>query len=259
MSSNLLEEIIRRRSLILLLAFNDVKLRYRSSVLGFAWSFLEPLLMLTVLYFVFTHILKSDIENFPLYLLLGLIIWYMFSRATSMGLTSLVTRANIIQNIYFRREIIVVSSCLTAFIMMGFEFAAFAIFIVAFQFVPPITIVFLPLVLIVLFFLSLGLSFLLSVLNVYFRDIQFIWQVAVQAGFFLSPIFYSLDIFPENIRMILSINPMVHVLDIAREVTLYGNLPPLNSVIYLIVTTFGIFMLGYAVFKIKNKKIVEDL
>jgi len=196
MSYNLIEEIIHRRSLILLLAFNDVKLRYRSSVLGFVWSFLEPLLMLTVLYFVFTNILKSDIENFPLYLLLGLIIWYMFSRATSMGLTSLVNRANIIKNIYFRREIIVVSSCLTAFIMMGFEFAAFAVFIVAFQFVPPITIVFLPLVLIVLFFLSLGLSFLLSVLNVYFRDIQFIWQVLIQAGFFLSPIFYSLDIFP---------------------------------------------------------------
>ena len=128
--SNLLTEIWQRRSLVILFALNDVKLRYRNSVLGFLWTFLEPLLMLSVLYFVFTNIIKSDIENYPLYLLLGLIVWYMFSRATTMGLSSLLDRSSIIQKVYFRREIVVVSSCLTALIMMTFEFAAFMVFAV---------------------------------------------------------------------------------------------------------------------------------
>jgi len=257
--SNFIQEVWNRRSLIWLLAFNDVKLRYRNSVLGFVWSFLEPLLMLTVLYFVFTNILKSDIENYPLYLLLGLIIWYMFSRATTMGLSSLTDRAGIIQKIYLRREIIVISACLTAFIMMGFEFAAFVVFVIVFQFIPPTTIVLLPLILLDLFILSVGISLVLSVLNVYFRDIRFIWQVVIQAGFFLSPIFYKLDIFPENISAILSLSPMAHVLDIAHELVLYGNLPPLESVAYVISFTIAIFIVGYAVFRFKDRKLVEEL
>jgi len=259
MSSNLLKELWDRRSLVILFSFNDVKLRYKNSVLGFLWTFLEPLLMLTVLYFVFTNIIKSDIENYALYLLLGLIIWYMFSRSTSMGLTSLVDKANIIQKVYFRREIVVISSTLTSFIMMSFEFAAFGFFLGVFQFVPPLTAILLPLLLIDLFVLSLGLSLLLSVLYVKFRDISFIWQVVLQAGFFLSPIIYRLDLFPQNIREILQLNPLVPILDIAHNIVLYNILPTPIATIYVIASTGIIFLVGYLVFRHYSKKIVEAL
>lgn len=259
MSANFFQEVWNKRSLIILLAINDVKLRYRNSVLGFVWSFLEPLLMLTVLYFVFTNILKSNIENYPLFLLLGLIIWYMFSRSTGMGLSSLIDRASIIQKIYIRKEVIVISSCLTAFIMMAFEFTVFAVFIIVFQFTPPVTIILLPLILVILFFLTVGISLIISVSNVFFRDIQFIWQVLVQAGFFLSPIFYELDIFPENVQAILYLNPVVHILEISRDLTLYGNLPSVESVIYAITFTAVTFVIGIIVFRVKGKKIVEEL
>lgn len=258
MSDNFFAEIWRRRSLVMLFALNEVKLRYRNSVLGFLWTFLEPLLMLSVLYFVFTNIFKNTIEDYPLYLLLGLIMWYMFSRATSGGLTSLLDKAMIIQKVYFRREIVVISSCLSAFIMMCFEFGAFAVFIVAFQFKPPITIFLLPFVLADLFILTLGISLILSVLNVYFRDIKFIWQVAIQTGFFLTPIFYKLDIFPENIRWLLNLNPMVTILNTSRDVVLYGALPHLNSTIYLVGITALILIVGFAIFRIKQKHIVEE-
>jgi len=181
---NLISELWERRSQIKLFAINDVRIRYRNSVLGFLWTFLEPLLMLSVLYLVFTNIFKSDIEHYPLYILLNLVIWYMFTRGTGMGITSLVDKASIITKVYFRREIIVVSSNLTAFIMMSFEFIVFIIFVGIFQFVPSSTIIFFPLVIINLFLLTLGISLLLSILNVKFRDVQLIWQVVVQAGFF---------------------------------------------------------------------------
>lgn len=258
MHNNFFVELWQRRSLLSLFALNDVKLRYRNSVLGFLWTFLEPLLMLSVLYFVFTNIIKNTVENYPLYLLLGLIIWYMFSRATSGGLTSLLDKSGIIQKVYFRREIVVISSCLSAFIMMAFEFGAFAVFVISFQFVPPVTIFLLPLVLVDLFVLCIGISFILSILNVYFRDIRFIWQVALQAGFFLSPIFYKLDTFPEQIRWILNLNPIVTILDSSRDLALYGTLPSIGSIIYLVVTTSIIFITGYLFFKGKQKTIVEQ-
>lgn len=253
------EEIWKRRSLIVLLAFNDVRIRYRNSVLGFLWSFLEPLLMLGVLYFVFTSIFKNSISNFPLYLLLGLVIWYMFSRATSMGQTSLLDKSGIIQKIYFRREIVVISSCLTAFIMMCFEFVAFVFFIIIFHFVPPVTITLLPLLLANLFVLSFGVSLILSPLTVYFRDIKFIWQIALQAGFFLTPIFYKLDIYPENVRTILEINPLVPILDTARGLVLYGTLPTTLETSYMIISTAVIFTIGYLIFRLKDKRLIEEI
>ena len=259
MSNNLLNEIWNRRSLILLFAINDVKLRYRNSVLGFLWTFLEPLLMLSILYLVFTNIIKSNIENYALYLLLGLIIWYMFSRATSMGLSSLVDKAGIIQKIYFRRELVVISSCLSAFFMMIFEFVAFVVFMGIFKFIPPITVLVLPLILIDLFVLSLGLSFLLSSLNVYYRDIKFIWQIALQAGFFLSPIIYEMNMIPENIRWIISLNPLVPILNTAHDAVLYGILPDVLTVTQIVLSTTVIFVIGFVVFKIKDKHLVEAL
>ena len=258
-SSNLLSELWNNRSLISLLAFNDVKLRYRNSVLGFLWTFLEPLFMLAVLYLVFTNIIRTNIENYPLYLLLGLVIWYMFSRATTMGQTSLIDKSGIIKQVYLRREIVVVSSVLTSFIMMIFEFAAFGVFVVAFQFIPSTTILFLPLLLIVLFILSLGISFLLSVLTVLFRDMKFIWQIALQAGFFLSPIIYDLNMFPENIRTILQLNPMVPIIDTAHNIVLYDKLPTIIATAYILISTAVLFILGYVIFKIKVKKIIEEL
>ena len=259
MSDNLLKQIWERRSLVLLFALNDVKIRYKNSVLGFIWSFLEPLLMLAVLYIVFTNIIKSGIDKYPLYLLIGLIIWYMFQRATFLGQSSLLEKAGILQKVYFRRELVVISSCLTAFIMMGFELIALGVFMAAFHFVPPVTVIFLPLLLIDLFMLTMGISLFLSVLTVYFRDVRFIWQVLMQIGIFVNPIIYSLNMFPDNIRTILELNPLVSILNTAHDIVLYGKLPTLQSSLYIVLTTAVIFIIGYIVFKSKAKVIVEKL
>jgi len=259
MPESLLGEIVRRRSQITVLAFNDVKARYKNSALGFLWTFLEPLLMLAVLYFVFTNIFRSEIQFYPLYLLLGLIMWYMFSRATIASTTCFLDKSTIITAVYFRREIIVISSCLASFIMMAFEFAAFGIFVAAFQFVPPHTGALFPLLLIDLFVLAVGFSLILSVMNVYFRDIQFIWQIILQAGFFLSPILYDLNMFPDNVRTVLQLNPMATILNAAHDMVLYAKLPTLDATLYIVGSTAAVFVAGYAVFQIKNKKLVENL
>jgi lipopolysaccharide transport system permease protein len=252
-------ELWSRRSLIWNFAISDLKIRYRNSVLGFFWSFLEPLLLLSVLYVVFTNVFKSQIQYFPLYILLGLIMWNMLARGTQIGLNSIVSRRGLLTQVYFPREIPAISSAITSSLMFCLELVVFGIFMVVFRFMPPSTIIILPLVLILEFVLVLGLSFPLSVLNARYKDIQFIWSVILQAGFFLTPIFYKLDILPPQIQKIMSYTPLVQIVNMAHDVTLYGKIPTPESIQIAVITTAVIFGICYAIFRKAQKRTIEEM
>lgn len=245
--------------MIWVFAVNDLKLRYRNSFLGFIWNFLEPLLLLGVMYVVFTTLFHNSIENYPLYLLSGLILWNMFSRGTNIASNSLLSRASLIQKIYFRREILVISSTLTSFFMMIFEFGVFAVFMVIFGVTPTILVVLLPLVLVMLFTLTLGISFFLSSLNVYYRDMEKIWTVILQAGMFMTPIFYKLDIFPENIKSLLHLNPMAGIMEISRAIMINSQAPNMQTILTTVAITGAILICGYIVFRKLDYRLVEEL
>ena len=254
-----LKEIWSRRSLIWIFAVNDLKLRYRNSVLGFFWSFLEPLLLLAILYVVFTQIFSSKVEEYPLYLLSGLILWNLFSRSTSSSLQSMLIKSGIITKIYFPREILVLSSVLTSFIMFSFEIVVFFIFMVAFQFVPSASILFLPIPMAFFFLLILGVSFALSVTNVFFRDIQSIWAILLQAGFFITPIIYRLDMFPQTVQKILHYSPLVQIFEMIHNAILYHTLPNSLDIGYTFFISVIILIIGYSIFHRFEAKAVEEL
>jgi lipopolysaccharide transport system permease protein len=259
MSTQLVRDIWKRRSLIMAFALSDLRVKYKNSVLGFFWSFLEPLLMLAVFYFAFTTFLKNSIPNYPLFLLLGLVIWGMYNRGTSMGLVSLLGKAGLISKTAVPREIPVISSSITSFFMMCFEFAAFFVFEAAFRFTPPITMLFIPLLLFILFVYTLGISFALSVLAVRFRDLQSIWGVLLQATFFTSPIVYTMKVFPSSILPIISLNPLVIIIEMTHDAGLYGLVPQINLILEAIGSSFLTLAIGYTIFKIFNKRIIEEL
>lgn len=246
-------------ALILNFAISDLKIKYRNSVLGFLWSFLEPLLLLGVLYMVFTNVFESTIENFPLYLLLGLILYSIVQKGTDLGLSSISGKGDLIKQVYFPRMIPAISATTTAAIMLTFEMIVFGIFMIIFQFVPSITILLLPLILLLQCFLILGLCIPLSVLNVKFNDIQFIWKIILQAGFFLTPIFYTLDVLPEALQNILKFSPMVQIMNMARDVTLYNTIPSIESITIAIVSTTVVFVIGLGIFYKLKSNIVEAL
>ena len=247
-----------KKSLIRELAILDLKLKYRNSILGVFWSFLEPLLMLTVLYVVFTNIYSSSIKQFPLYLLLGIIMWNMVVRGTTMSVNSIVTRGGLLTQIYLPRSIFATSSTVTATIMLGFELIVFFIFMAIFQLVPPVSMLFLPIIFIMMFVLVLGLSLPLSVLNVYYRDVEFIWGIIMHAGFFTIPIFYTLDILPENIKELVLLNPIAQLIEMAHNVTLYGLFPSYQDLSYTICVISAIFLVGYIIFSKMKDRIVEE-
>jgi len=161
--------------------------------------------------------------------------------------------------IYFPRSIPGLSAGITAAIMLIFELMVLGIFMVVFQFTPTITILLLPLILGLQLLLILGVALPLSVLNVKFKDTEFIWGIVVHAGFFLTPIFYQFDMLPQAIQDVLQFSPMVQVLTMAHHVVLYGILPSVNTVLYSVGSILGITAIGYLIFRKYQARIAEEM
>ena len=253
------DEMWKFKGILFNFAVSDLKIRYKNSVLGIIWSLVEPLLMLGVLFFVFSTMFKFEIENFPIYLLLGIICYNFFKNGTTFALNSLTNRSSLMTQIYFPRAIPGLSSGVTAAIMLLLELVVLGIFMVALEYTPPITILALPLILALEFLLVLGMALPLSVLNVKFKDTEFIWMVVVHAGFFLTPIFYQFDMLPDNIQSILQFSPVVQIVTMAHHVVLYGVLPSINSILYAVGSTSAIMIIGYLIFRRYQVRIVEEV
>ncbi len=197
----------------------DFKLRYQGSVLGYAWSLLRPLLLFVILYVVFVKFLKfgAGVPHFPVYLLLGIVLWNFFNEMTVQSLGSIVGRGDLIRKIRIPRWIIVLSSSISALINLLLNLVV----VVIFMFVNHVdllrTTLWLPLILLEVYLFALGLSLFLSAAFVKFRDINYIWEVILQAGFYLTPILYPLSrITNLTFQKLIMLNPMAQTIQDAR-------------------------------------------
>jgi lipopolysaccharide transport system permease protein len=256
---NGLREIWDKKQIIWEFAKNDLKIRYRNSVLGFLWTLLEPLLFLLVLYVVFTNIFENNIENFPLYLLSGIIIWNMLVKGTQISLTGISSRSALFTHIKIPVAIPAISAGITALLMFTLELVILGTFMVAFQFIPPTTILIFPLIILLEFVLIIGVALPLSLVNIRIKDIQFMWNIILHAGFFLHPIFYQPEILPENVLEAIKFSPMFHILEFSRNVMLYNKLPQMEETLMAIGMTFVIFVIGYLVFRKLSGRILEEI
>lgn len=254
-----LRELWGYRNLIGKLAWSDFKLRYKNSVLGFFWTLLEPLLMLLVLYVVFSHLMRIQVEYYQLFLLLGIVLWSFLSRGTTMGIFGIIGKPSLVQKVYFPRDILIISACVTALMMTLLELLVFAVFMVIFKVVPSAAILYSPLIFLLLFVMVLGLSLGLSALNVYFRDVQFIWNVVLQAGFFATPILYPITIFPDNLQRVVMLNPMARIISMLRDCTLYRRAPLPEDMGYVILSAVFILLVGYLIFDRLEPKFAEEI
>lgn len=191
--------LIKYKDLIWNLTIADLKVKYQSSVLGFAWSLINPLLLMLVLYAVFVNLFRFNQEDYALYLLVGIIAWRFLANGTTTAMGSIVGRPGLVTKIYIPRQILVLSSTLSCFISSILEFCVLIplLFIFGIKITP--YIFFFPIAHVIFFILVYGLSLILAALYVYYRDLNQIWEVIVQLGFFLCPICYPLSTIPENI------------------------------------------------------------
>lgn len=210
------------RALVAELVRTDFKLRYQGSVLGYAWSLLRPLLMFVILYIVFVKFLRlgSDVPHYPVYLLLGIVIWNFFMEMTTQGLGSIIGRGDLIRKIRIPRWIIVLSSSLSALINLFLNLVVIVIFMFINHVDVMRTILWMPLIILEVYLFALGLSLFLSAAFVKYRDISYIWEVITQAGFYVAPILYPLSLITNlTVQKLILLNPMAQTIQDARYVT----------------------------------------
>lgn len=210
-------------SLILLreLVITDFKLRYQGSFLGYLWSLLRPLALFIILYFVFVKFLRvgADVPHFPIYLLLGIVVWNYFSEVTNNGVSAIVGRGDLLRKLNFPKYVIVLAGSLSALINLGINLLVVLAFMVFTGADPQSSaLLYAPLLIIELFVFALAMAFLLSALFVRFRDINYIWEVIMQGAFYATPILYPLNLVPAQYAYILMVNPVAQIIQDLREV-----------------------------------------
>lgn len=209
----------KNKALLSELVRTDFKLRYQGSILGYAWSLLKPLLLFVILYIVFVYFLRigKDMPHFPVYLLLGIVLWNFFVEMTVQSLTSIVNRGDLIRKIRIPRWLIVFSSSISAVINVALSLIVVFVFMLINQVPLTFGIAMLPVYLIMIYFLALGFSLLLAAAYVKFRDISYIWEIILQAGFYATPIIYPLQMVNNDlIEKILLMNPVAQAIQGAR-------------------------------------------
>lgn len=222
--TNIVRTLLKRYSysLIILkqLVITDFKLRYKGSALGYVWSLLRPLALFTILYIVFVNFLKvgSNIPHFAVYLLLGVVLWNYFVEVTSNGLSAVVSKGDLMRKLYFPRYVIVVAGSFSALINLAINLIVVLLFMALnhVQFSWSILLV-IPLI-IELFVFSLSIAFLLSALYVRFRDINYIWEVVLQAGFYATPVLYPLQLVIDKSHIAAKLMLMSPVAQIIQDI-----------------------------------------
>lgn len=205
---------------VAVIASSEFKLKYAGSALGYVWSLLKPLGLFAMLYVVFGRFLKvgGGVPHYPLYLLLGIVLWTYFSDATSIGMQSIVARSTLITKLAFPRVVIPLSATVCSAITLGVNLLALAVLVGATRVVPgPRWLLLLPLLL-ELYLLALGVALAFSALYVRFRDIREIWELTLQILFYASPIIYPATFLPPWFREIVYLNPFVQIAQDARAI-----------------------------------------
>lgn len=211
----------KNRALLRELVVTDFKLRYQGSVLGYMWSLLKPLFLFAILYVVFGHFLRigSSIEHYPIYLLLGIVLWGFFSEATQLGLTAIVGRGDLIRKINFPKYIIVISGTLSSLINLFLNLLVVFFFMAINHIDIHRSILLFPFVIIELYILALALAFFLSATYVKYRDVNYIWEVGLQAAFYATPVLYPVGMVVSQSALagkLILLNPVAQIIQDAR-------------------------------------------
>lgn len=245
--------------IIVVLAQKDFKVRYRNSVLGFLWSLLNPLAYMIVLTIVFSVLLRVNIPNFAAWLLIGLLIWRFFQVGTSQSLSSIIGNPSLVSKVYFSRYIIVLANNVANAIGSTLEFMVLLpLLLVLGVDVTPYAFL-LPLVLFLEFLLIFALSLSLSSLNLMYRDLYQLWDIALQLGFFVSPIVYDVSLIPTRYQFLYSLNPITRLIEFTRDMLLGGQFPTIFDNVVLLLDIGILLVIGVTIFRFLEPKFAEEL
>ena len=255
----LVNDIYNYRELLKTSVTKDVGGKYKNSMLGVLWSFVNPMLQIFVYALVFQVILKSDIPNYTVYLCCGLIPWQYFSSVVLRGANTILDNGNIIKKVYFPRLTLPISVVTSE----GINFLISTIIILGFVIFGgvglSIHIIWYFVIFAIQYIVLLGIAMIVSSITVYFRDLLHILGIFVQLLFYATPIVYSINQVPEGLRWIVKINPMSYLIDAYRNIFYNKQSPDFNGLLIALAMGIGLCIIGYFTFNKLQKRFAEEL
>ncbi|OXM14218.1 ABC transporter [Paenibacillus herberti] len=254
-----IREIFDYRQMLVSIVRKDLRSRYKGSFLGFLWTFVNPVLQLTIYSIVFPFLLRNNQENYPMFLFVALLPWIFFTTSLQGATTSVVANANLVKKIYFPRVILPLSVVCTN--LVNYIYGLIIVFPALLFTGVSLTfnVLWLPVILFIEFVFALGLALILSALYVRFRDLEHVMNILTMIWFYLTPIVFAISIFPESVAEIIGYNPMVPIINGFRDVLLYGNAPNWNELLYSMIVAIMTVVIGFVVFEKNEKTFAEDL
>lgn len=259
----------KNRAILREMVATDFKVRYQGSVLGYVWSLLKPLLLFAVLYILFTYIapIGKDVEHYGVSLLVGIVLWNFFSETTMIGASSIVAHGDLLRKVSIPRYLVVVASSVSALINLGLSLIVVFVFALMNGVFPALSWLLLPLIIIELFAFSIGTAFILATAYVKFRDVTYIWEVVLQAGFYASMIIIPMTIVPKHLHDWFFMNPIVQIVQDARNfllpsadnITIWGTVDKVPFKLMPFIIIVIVCLVGYRYFKSQSKYFAEDI
>lgn len=256
---SIFKKLYQYRELLKTSIRKDIGGKYKNSFLGVIWSFINPLLQITVYAIVFPLIMRNNIENYTVFMVCGLIPWTFFSTVINRASFVIVENGNIIKKVYFPREILPISLVTSEAINFIISTIIIIGFVMIFGVGISVYILFYPLLLIALYILLIGISLIVSSITVYFRDLQHFIGVFLQLLFYGTPIVYSIETIPERFRWILKLNPMTYIIEGFRDIFYYKQMPNVSEIFALIGIGLVVVVIGYMIFNKLQKRFAEEL
>ena len=256
---NFVNELYNYREFLKTSIKKEFRGKYKKSFLGVLWSFINPLCQLLIYAIVFPFILKNNVENYTVFLIVALMPWTFFNNTIIQSAACIVTNAGIVKKVYFPREILPISTTTSNLInfLITQLIVLFALTFSGIGFSKAI-IVF-PLIVILQYIFQLGLSFIFSAITVFVRDVEYIINIFMMLMFYLCPIVYNSDMIPEKFLKLFKLNPMFHIISFYRTILYEKQIPNMKEVGIMYIICIIILIIGYNIFKKLQKKFAEEL
>lgn len=239
------------------LVTKDFKLKYRRSFLGVIWSVLNPLLMMVVMAAVFSYMFRFNIENFPLYLILGSILFDFMRSATSDAMTSVIDAQSLIKKVRIEKMIFPLEKTAFALVTFAVSLVAAVIVMAYFRVIPSIHALWgVPLLIIFVTMFSAGLGLLLSALSVFFRDVMHLWSVVLTAWTYATPLFYPYEMLEPWMQQVMLFNPMYHYVTFFRDIMMWNVNPGTTECLICFGMAAVTFLVGFIVFRKTESKFI---
>lgn len=234
-----------------------IKQRYKRSVLGFAWTMLNPLLTMVILSVVFSAVFGTLVPNYPLFVIIGLLAWNLFSLGSAQGLASVVDSGSLIRKVAVPKEMFPLAAVGANLVNFVFSLAPLLLMIFVMRVDITWAVLWVPYGVLLITLFTLGVALALATLNVFFRDVRYFYEAALLAWFYGTPIFYPIDVLSPNARMILQWNPMYVLVEVFRTPVYAGTAPSFWTVIVATAEAVGMAAIGWKIFRRHQSRFVD--